>query len=252
MTMPLPIRHEIFAREMAAGSSAAAAARAAGYAGANARNQGSALMAAENVRNRIEALQAAAEATRQERVADIVARLRGLEALARECKDLRTALRCIDLEARLCGLLPGRAAPVSLAPDLENHLIRYEELQARSFPPRTEAPAEATLTDPDTAAPGSSPPPGAGGVGLGRGPARDAKNAPSPPSPGRAGGGSSRTTLTYPDISDEAEPAQPPESMLAVALRAETSQPADELDAIEAAVTQLESDLAPIASRRAA
>jgi len=103
-------RHEVFCRHMARGSSGTAAARWAGFSPHNASKQAADMLARPHIRNRIEELKVRREAARQTGIADVVDRLRVLATLSTEKQDYRTAVRCIEIEARICGLLPDRNA----------------------------------------------------------------------------------------------------------------------------------------------
>lgn len=103
-------RHELFCRHMARGASGAAAARWAGFAQSNASKQAADMLARPHIRNRIEELKFKREAAREAGIADMVDRLRVLAKLATEKQDYRTVLRSIELEAKLCGLMPDRNA----------------------------------------------------------------------------------------------------------------------------------------------
>lgn len=103
-------RQEIFCRHVARGASGAAAARAAGYAPGNAAQQGSSLLHQPHVRARIEELRMRREGNRSAGVSELVDVLRLLLRRAIKAGDHRAAIRCIEVEARLCGLFPDRAA----------------------------------------------------------------------------------------------------------------------------------------------
>ena len=102
-------RQEIFCRHVARGASGAAAARAAGYAPGNAAQQGSNLLQQPHVRLRIEELRMRREGNRSAGVSELVDVLRLLMRRAIKAGDHRAAIRCIEVEARLCGLFPDRA-----------------------------------------------------------------------------------------------------------------------------------------------
>ncbi|MET4699488.1 DNA-binding CsgD family transcriptional regulator [Constrictibacter sp. MBR-5] len=109
-TTPLTDRQEIFCRHVARGASGAAAARSAGYSPHSAARYAGDLLTKPQIRHRIEDLRVRREAARQTGIAEIVDRLRALATLAAEKSDLRTAVRCLETEARLCGLYPDRLA----------------------------------------------------------------------------------------------------------------------------------------------
>src|SRR3546814_2295304 len=103
-------RHEHFCRHMARGANGTAAARWAGFAHDNASKQAADMLARPHIRSRIEELKVRREAARQSGIADLVDRLRVLAKLATAKQDYRTALRSIEMEAKLCGLMPDRNA----------------------------------------------------------------------------------------------------------------------------------------------
>lgn len=105
---PLSPRQEAFCRYVARGASAAAAARAAGYSPETAKQQGSRLMSRIEIRRRVWLLRHDREQrlwVDQQRIVDALQQI--LHA-ARQEGDFRTALRCVELEARLIGVLPDR------------------------------------------------------------------------------------------------------------------------------------------------
>src|SRR3546814_2872933 len=63
-----------------------------------------------HIRRRIEDLRVKREAARQAGIAEMVDRLRALAKLATAKGDYRTAVRCIEIEAKACGLFPDRHA----------------------------------------------------------------------------------------------------------------------------------------------
>src|SRR3546814_1751565 len=106
--MPLSPRHQAFARAVADGASFAAAARKAGYAEANARHQGAALIRNAEIQDSVHALLAEKEAERSEEVAVLVEHLYRLLDLAMRQVAIKEALACIREIARLRGLYPAR------------------------------------------------------------------------------------------------------------------------------------------------
>src|SRR3546814_4284569 len=100
-------RHESFCRHMARGASGAAAARWAGFSPTGAAKQASEMLTRPHIRRRIEDLRVKRETARQAGIAEMVDRLRALAKLATAKGDYRTAVRCIEIEARACEI--GRA-----------------------------------------------------------------------------------------------------------------------------------------------
>ncbi len=105
---PLSPRQEAFCRYLARGASAAAAARAAGYSPVTARQQGARLMAQPEIRRRAWQIRADHEQGLWQDQQRIIDALQQLYYKARDDGDLRTALRCIEAEARVVGILPDR------------------------------------------------------------------------------------------------------------------------------------------------
>ena len=151
--LPLTERQELFCRHVARGASAAAAARAAGYAPGNAAHQGAALLAKPPVRRRVEALRLRREGTRRIAITEMVDMLRTILKIALEKGELRTALRCVEVEARLCGLFPDR---------LSHEFAACDPL-LDGFDPRGPGDAPMDLQDPPfEGAPEPDPQPAAG------------------------------------------------------------------------------------------
>ncbi|MET4700456.1 hypothetical protein ABIE65_003496 [Constrictibacter sp. MBR-5] len=107
---PLTDRQEIFCRHVARGASGAAAARWAGYAPDSAAKQASVMLDRPHIRRRVEDLRVRREIARQTGIAEMVDRLRALAKLATAKGDYRTAVRCIEIEAKATGLIPDRHA----------------------------------------------------------------------------------------------------------------------------------------------
>jgi hypothetical protein len=107
---PLTERQEIFCRHVARGASGAAAARWAGYAPDSAAKQASVMLDRPHIRRRVEDLRVRREIARQTGIAEMVDRLRALAKLATAKGDYRTAVRCIEIEAKATGLIPDKHA----------------------------------------------------------------------------------------------------------------------------------------------
>ncbi|MET4699259.1 hypothetical protein ABIE65_002289 [Constrictibacter sp. MBR-5] len=107
---PLTDRQEIFCRHVARGASGAAAARWAGYAPDSAAKQASVMLGRPHIRRRVEDLRVRREIARQTGIAEMVDRLRALAKLATAKCDYRTAVRCIEIEAKATGLIPDKHA----------------------------------------------------------------------------------------------------------------------------------------------
>ena len=107
---PLTERQEIFCRHVARGASGAAAARWAGYAPDSAAKQASVMLDRPHIRRRIEDLRVRREIARQTGIAEMVDRLRALAKFATAKGDYRTAVRCIEIEAKATGLIPDKNA----------------------------------------------------------------------------------------------------------------------------------------------
>ena len=107
---PLTDRQEIFCRHVARGASGAAAARWAGYAPDSAAKQASVMLDRPHIRRRVEDLRVRREIARQTGIAEMVDRLRALAKLATAKGDYRTAVRCIEIEAKATGLIPDKHA----------------------------------------------------------------------------------------------------------------------------------------------
>src|SRR3546814_2958080 len=141
--MPLSPRHQAFARAVADGASFAAAARKAGYAEANARHQGAALIRNAEIQDLVHALLAETEAARSEEAAALVEHLHRLLDLAMRQVAIKEALACIREIARLRGLYPARPRTPQPLPEPDAtppNPPRVSEDVAEAHPP--DAPTE--------------------------------------------------------------------------------------------------------------
>lgn len=107
--MVLKPKHEAFARAYARNANGAAAARAAGYAGGNAKTQGAALLRRDDVAMRVSELDAEIEAERRDALIGFVHKLEPVYDAALEAGDHDTVLQTVELQARITGLIHGGA-----------------------------------------------------------------------------------------------------------------------------------------------
>src|SRR3546814_21073003 len=107
--MALSPRHQAFARAVVDGASFAAAARKAGYAEANARHQGAALIRNPEIQDLVHALLAETEAERSDAAAELAEHLHRLLDLAKPQVAIKVVLACISAIARQRGRDPARA-----------------------------------------------------------------------------------------------------------------------------------------------
>src|SRR3546814_5375359 len=162
--MALSPRHQAFARAVADGASFAAAARKAGYAEANARHQGAALIRNPEIQDLVHALLAETEAERSEEAAELVEHLHRLLDLAMRQVAIKDALACIREIARLRGLYPARARAPQPLPEPEAtptnpHAVEDEDNASATETAAAEAdPAAATPTYPHAVSPASGMP----------------------------------------------------------------------------------------------
>jgi hypothetical protein len=105
----LSSKHEAFARAYAQNANGAAAARSAGYASGNAKNQGAALLRRGDVTMRVAELDAEIAAERRDALSGFVAKLEPVFDAALEAGDHDTALQTVELQARITGLIHGGA-----------------------------------------------------------------------------------------------------------------------------------------------
>src|SRR3546814_11446902 len=119
--MPLSPRHQAFARAVADGASFAAAARKAGYAEANARHQGAALIRNAEIQDLVHALLAEKETARSEEAAELVEHPHRLLDLAMRQVAIKAALAFIREIATLRALYQARPRPPPPPPEPDAH-----------------------------------------------------------------------------------------------------------------------------------
>ena len=102
-------KHEAFARAYAQNANGAAAARAAGYACANAASQAADLLRRDDVAGRLVELDAEMAAERRQALSGFVDKLEPIYAAALQAGDHDTVLQAVELQARITGLLHGGA-----------------------------------------------------------------------------------------------------------------------------------------------
>ncbi|WP_158044049.1 terminase small subunit [Skermanella pratensis] len=111
MTAPVPrlaVRQELFCEEIAAGSSAAEAARRAGYSPHGAKQRGHFLLGQEEVRMRIDTLRAERRAFHRSRLDRAAEVLDTVIADALEARKPGIVLRAVELQIKLLGIVQDR------------------------------------------------------------------------------------------------------------------------------------------------
>ena len=107
--MILKPKHEAFARAYARDANGAAAARAAGYAGGNAKTQAAALLRRDDVAMRLSELDAEIAAERRDALIGFVIKLEPVYEAALQAGDHDNVLQTVELQARITGLIHGGA-----------------------------------------------------------------------------------------------------------------------------------------------
>lgn len=102
-------KHEAFARAYARDANGSAAARSAGYGHANASSQAAELLKRDDIAMRITELDAEIEAERREALIGFVTKLEPVYDAALGAGDHDTVLQCVELQARITGLIHGGA-----------------------------------------------------------------------------------------------------------------------------------------------
>ncbi|UEM05978.1 terminase small subunit [Skermanella rosea] len=111
MTAPAPqlaIRQELFCEEIAAGASAAEAARRAGYSPRGAKQRGHFLLGREEIRIRIDALRAERRAFHRSRLDRAAEVMETIIAHAVEAKKPGIAMRAVEFQLKLLGVVQDR------------------------------------------------------------------------------------------------------------------------------------------------
>ncbi|MCP5366872.1 MAG: terminase small subunit [Hyphomicrobiales bacterium] len=107
----LKARHELFCQRFTAHANAAAAAREAGYAAPSARNHGYRLLRDRRVRERIGEIRAQVARDHCLDAQALMAKLEAVYRKALEYHHLHAAVRAVELQGRLAGLLCLRGGP---------------------------------------------------------------------------------------------------------------------------------------------